>query len=86
MKNMLLGILAISLIIGTVYCKANAVRECEVIGTWNNLISVLHPNGNLYNLYVDEDDIGRFHKGEIVDVVFDEMYEWDIKYVAKDIK
>ena len=84
---MMKKIIAISLVAiclcSFVYTKTNTVRECEVVSVFNDLITIVHPNGNTYKFYTDN---GNFQKGERIKVVFDEMYEWDTQYVIKGVK
>lgn len=86
MKKIVALVMVIGIVFGTVYTKANKVRECEVLGVYEDAMSVVHPNGHIYTLHIDEEYVGRYHKGEIVDVVFDELYEWDTQYEVKGLK
>ena len=86
MKKMVVAMLVVGFAIGFVYGKANKVRECEILGVYEDAMSVVHPNGHIYTLHINEEDANRYRKGEIIDVVFDELHEWDTQYEIKDIK
>lgn len=82
-------IIIVAMIMTCIVCvcnKANKTRECEVFGVCNEMISVIHPNGYVYTTTLEQEDIGRYHKGAIVDVVFDELCDWEKNYIAKKVK
>lgn len=86
MKKMVIVMLVIGFVFGLAYGKANKVRKCEILGVYEDAMSVVHPNGHIYTLHIDEEYVGRYHKGEVVDVVFDELHEWDTQYEIKGLK
>ena len=86
MKKIIIAIAIIGLVVGATYNKAHKTRECEILGVYENMMSVVHPNGRIYTLSTDGDCTGRYRKGEIVDVVFDELHEWDTQYECIGLK
>ena len=84
MKKIIIAIAIIGLIVGINYNKANKVRECEVIGVYESAIMVKHPNGNLYTIHIDNAE--DYVKGETIEVVFDELHEWDTQYEVKGLR
>lgn len=84
MKKIIIAIAIISLIVGTAYNKANKVRECEIVGVYESAIMVKHPNGNLYTIHMD--NVEDYVDGGTIEVVFDELHEWDTQYEVKGLR
>ena len=84
MKKILIAIAIISLVVGTVYNKMNKVRDCKVVGVYESAIMVKHPNGRLYTIHMD--NVKQYTKGQTIEVVFDEFYEWDTQYEVKGLR
>ena len=84
MKKIIIAIAIISLFVGTAYNKMNKVRDCKVVGVYESAIMVKHPNGRLYTIHTD--NIENYVKGETIEVVFDELYEWDTQYEVKGLR
>ena len=84
MKKIIIAIAIISLVAGTVYNKANKVRECEVVGVYVSAIMVKHPSGHLYTIHID--NAKDYVEGETIEVVFDELHEWDTQYEVKGLR
>ena len=82
MKKILCGIMVISLVVGITYNKSYKVRECEVLGVYEDMMTVMHPNGHIYSLSIDEDDLRTYFENEVVEVMFDELHEWDTQYTV----
>lgn len=84
MKKIIIGLMIVGLIAGTVYNKANKVRECEVVGVYVSAIMVKHPSGHLYTIHID--NVEDYVEGETIEVVFDELHEWDTQYKVKGLR
>lgn len=74
----------VGLIAGAIYHKANVTRECEVVGVYVSAIMVKHPSGHLYTMYMD--NVEDYVEGETIEVVFNELHEWDTQYEAKGLR
>ena len=69
-----------------VWNKTNKTRECEVLGVYENMMTIVHPNGNIYTTTISQEDNRRYNKGDKVKAVFDELHEWDTMYSCKGLK
>lgn len=84
MKKIIIGLMIVGLIAGTMYNKANVTRECKVVGVYENAIMIEHPDGHLYTMHMD--NVEQYTKGQIIDVVFNELSEWDTEYEIKGLR
>lgn len=84
MKKIIIGLMIVGLIAGTIYHKANVTRECVIIGVYEDAMMVEHPNGHLYTMYVD--DTSGLVEGNTVNVVFDELCEWETQIEIKGLR
>lgn len=84
MKKIIIGLMIVGLIAGTIYHKANTTRECVIVGVYEDAMMVEHPNGHLYTMYVD--DTSGLVEGNTVNVVFDELCEWETQIEIKGLR
>lgn len=84
MKKLIIYSLIVGLMGIMMYSKLNKTRECIVTYVYQDMIMIEHPNGNLYTMNVDNNR--HYVEGDVIEVVFDELYEWDSMYTIKGIK
>lgn len=84
MKKIIIGLMIVGLIVGTIYHKANVIRECVIIGVYEDAVMIEHPNGHLYTMYVD--DTTGLAEGKTVNVVFDELCEWETQIEIRGLR
>lgn len=84
MKKIIVGLMIVGLIAGTMYHKANVTRECEIVGVYISAIMVKHPNGHLYTMHMD--NVKQYTEGQTIEVVFDELCEWDTQIEIKGLR
>ena len=84
MKKIIIGLMIVGLIAGTIYHKANVTRECEIVGVYISAIMVKHPSGQLYTMHMN--NVEQYTKGQTIDVVFNELCEWDTQIEIKGLR
>lgn len=84
MKKIIIGLMIVGLIAGTIYHKANVTRECVIIGVYEDAMMIEHPNGHLYTMHID--DTSGLVEGNTVNVVFDELCEWETQIEIKGLR
>ena len=87
MKKILIMMMAVSVVAGATYNKANKVRECEITKVYDeyDLMVIEHPNGHLYSMTYNPNEI-YVVEGDTIEVVFDELHEWDTQYEIKEVR
>lgn len=71
MKKILLIITIITLSTITVNAKTRVVRECKVVQNCDGYVTVLHPNGDVYDFYAHNNK--SYKKDTVIKVSFNEL-------------
>lgn len=71
MKKTILVIAIITLSTITVNAKTCVVRKCKVVQNCDNYVTVLHPNGDMYDFYAHNSK--SYKKDTVIKVSFNEL-------------
>jgi len=81
--TLLLAVIIVAVNVTAIYCKTHVQRACEVVSVNEDVITLRHPNGLIYDVIVTDPE--SYVNCIIIDAIFNEMKDWDKNYEVVDI-
>lgn len=85
MKRKIFIIAILGVVLSTsMYLKTHKNRECKVIQEYDKWVTVLHPNGEVYDFFTDNTNL--YKKDTIIKVSFNELKSSKKDYTVNSVK
>lgn len=85
MKRKIFIIVTLGVILSTsMYLKFHKVRHCKVIQENDNWVTVVHPNGEVYDFFNDNEN--SYKKDDLIKVSFNELKLSKKNYTINSVK
>jgi hypothetical protein len=85
MKRKIFIIVILGVILSTSMClKAHKIQECKVIQENDKWVTVIHPNGEVYDFFNDNEN--SYKKDDLIKVSFNELKLSKKNYTINSVK